>query len=448
MFQLISVFLALSSALEYSTTAAAGDEITNLPGLGYEIKFKQYSGYVTLPNARQIFYWYVESENNPSTDPLLLWTNGGPGCSGLSGFMTEMGPFRPNKDGTLAPNPYAWNKLANMVFIEQPAGVGFSTVNGHIVYGDQQAAEDNYAFIKGFYAKFPELSRNALYLTSESYGGHYLPTLAQEIVKQGDLPSFKGFAVGNPLTWMPYRDYGQWGTYNGHQLLPAPLWDQYEVNDCKVNEDSDTCNQIINEINIITQGLDPYALDFPVCTSELAAGRMERFAFKNNVHRSLKNRRGLNLQGYFPDEYEPCSSDYGAAYLNRADVQKAIHAGQGLKWEECNMLVNMGWNETDLDASMQPIYEFLITQGLRLMIFSGDNDSICATLGTQQFIWDFEMVTGQEWASWNLDGQVAGYTQGFKGLRFTTVHGAGHMVPSTRPAQALELLRKFLDNEW
>ena len=99
-----------------------------------------------------------------------------------------------------------------MVFVEQPVGVGFSqATDPDIAYGDHQAAVDNHDFLKGFYDIFPALKSKPLYLTSESYGGHYLPTLAQEIVKQADLPNFKGFAVGNPLTYMPYRDYGQWG---------------------------------------------------------------------------------------------------------------------------------------------------------------------------------------------------------------------------------------------
>ena len=68
----------------------------------------------------------MESANDPSTDPVAFWTNGGPGCSGLLGFMTEQGPFRPLADGTLKLNQFAWNQKASMVFIEAPCGVGFS----------------------------------------------------------------------------------------------------------------------------------------------------------------------------------------------------------------------------------------------------------------------------------------------------------------------------------
>ena len=58
-----------------------------------------------------MFYSFFESESTPESAPVLLWTNGGPGCSGLSGMMTELGPFRPTATGELANNPYSWNKV-------------------------------------------------------------------------------------------------------------------------------------------------------------------------------------------------------------------------------------------------------------------------------------------------------------------------------------------------
>ena len=81
-----------------------------------------------MPN-RRVFYWFVEAAApiDPATAPLTLWTNGGPGCSGLFGLLEEMGPFRPTKDGgALAANPYSWNRLSNIVYVEVPVGVGFS----------------------------------------------------------------------------------------------------------------------------------------------------------------------------------------------------------------------------------------------------------------------------------------------------------------------------------
>merc|ERR1712002_736742 len=58
--------------------APAEDEITDLPGLGFPIGFKHYSGYLTGSEGKQLHYWFTESSNNPEEDPLLLWLNGGP----------------------------------------------------------------------------------------------------------------------------------------------------------------------------------------------------------------------------------------------------------------------------------------------------------------------------------------------------------------------------------
>lgn len=90
---------------------------------------------------------------------------------------------------------------------------------------------------------------------------------------------------------------------------------------------------------------------------------------------------------------------------------------------------------------------------------SGDDDSVCATLGTQQWLWDAGMAVKEPWAPWYMkdgpgcpDGpackQIAGYSVVFDGLSFVTVHGAGHLVPATRPAQGLQVLRDFLADKW
>ena len=131
-------------------------------------------------------YWMVESTKDAKNDPVVFWTNGGPGCSGLLGFFTEQGPFKPQKDGKLEMNEYMWNKVANMVFIESPCGVGFSYSDDKDDYktGDAQTASDNYALIQEFMKRFPDFRENKLYITSESYGGHYMPTLAKQIVDE------------------------------------------------------------------------------------------------------------------------------------------------------------------------------------------------------------------------------------------------------------------------
>eukprot|EP01064_Diplonema_japonicum_P022401 TRINITY_DN3214_c0_g1_i1.p1 TRINITY_DN3214_c0_g1~~TRINITY_DN3214_c0_g1_i1.p1 ORF type:complete len:457 (+),score=155.92 TRINITY_DN3214_c0_g1_i1:54-1373(+) len=435
MSKVLCVASVLGVASAMYTKEAAADEITNLPGKPAEATFKMFGGYVDIGGGKSIYYWMVESQSNPAADPLAIWTNGGPGCSGLGGFMTEQGPFRLTKDGNLTMNPHAWNKVANMVFIEQPAGVGFSQAPPHMKYNDSQSANDNHQFILGFLQRYPQYKASPLYITSESYGGHYMPTLAKVITEKGDIPNFKGIFVGNPLTYMPYRNYGEFGTLAGHNLLPKPLWDKYIKAGCKDDDSSAVCQAFEDKMSEITADLDPYALDFPVCTTTQAAGRHERHIFAKKA----------GLKGYFPDNYTPCDSNWEITYMNRVDVQTAIHAKVGTKWSDC---ANIDYSQDDVNASMVPIWKQLIALGtLKLVIYSGDDDSVCATLGSQQFIWDMGLTIKKDWAAWKIAGQTGGYITRFNGFTFVTVHGAGHMVPATRPAQSLQLFTEYLNGQ-
>lgn len=104
------------------------DKIDRLPGQPEGVDFNQYAGYVTVDPAagRALFYYFVESPNNSLTNPLVLWLNGGPGCSSVGhGAMSELGPFRVNDDGkTLYRNEYTWNNVANVLFLDSPGGSG------------------------------------------------------------------------------------------------------------------------------------------------------------------------------------------------------------------------------------------------------------------------------------------------------------------------------------
>ena len=121
------------SALPKSTThpkiimvsPAHPDQITSLPGAVFPFASAHYSGLLSITPTKKIHYYYVESADNPSTDPIMFWTNGGPGCSGMLALFTEQGPWRPLVDGTLIHNPATWATLSSMVFLEQPAGMNY-----------------------------------------------------------------------------------------------------------------------------------------------------------------------------------------------------------------------------------------------------------------------------------------------------------------------------------
>jgi len=87
-----------------------------------------YSGYLPIQGTgKDYHYLFLESQRDPSNDPLIIWFNGGPGCSSLLGFAQELGPWAMD-DGTdfFFKNDYSWNNFSNVLFLESPAGVGYS----------------------------------------------------------------------------------------------------------------------------------------------------------------------------------------------------------------------------------------------------------------------------------------------------------------------------------
>ena len=357
------------------------DEITNMPGTqGLDIKFRSFSGYLGAPGAggptsKQMHYYFVESLSDPLQTPVALWTNGGPGCSGLIGAFTEQGPFRPNADKSLSLNPYAWNKLSSMLFIESPVGVGYSHSDEDADYSanDASTAVLNYDLVQAFLARFPDLRANKFYISSESYGGHYMPTLAKEIVDQnaaGTNPkiNFMGFAVGNPYTTPYSGSPAMIDTLWGHQLVPLPLMQQYKQHDCQNSTFSDPkaavqCFGIENDIMNSMGELNPYALDYPVCLGSSQASRQARkgraqrmwllhsFLSQRQSSNPLADKHRLLAAAMLQQEsYQPCEDDYTTAYLNDPDVKAALHVKSSIKWSECS--TSTRYNMSDSDNSM------------------------------------------------------------------------------------------------
>ena len=161
----------------------------------------QHSGLVNLPTGDDMFYWLFKSRREPSTDPLVIWLTGGPGCASEVAIFYENGPFSINDDMTLLNNPYSWNAVSNIAFIDQPVGTGFSHITelDHLDSTEDQIASNMYLFINGFLDANPEFVGRDFYITGESYAGHYIPAIAYHLTHNvTDLRvNFKGVAIGN-----------------------------------------------------------------------------------------------------------------------------------------------------------------------------------------------------------------------------------------------------------
>jgi carboxypeptidase C (cathepsin A) len=155
------------------------DLIKNLPGC--DLKVDAYSGYLTVTDTKKLHYVYIGSQDKPTSDPVVLWFNGGPGCSSLEGLFNEHGPcVIADGETDIKVNPFSWNTRANMVYIESPAGVGYSIATGEedMIQTDMSQSQDLMIALKDFFVKFPTLIGNDLYVSGESYAGIYVPYLS------------------------------------------------------------------------------------------------------------------------------------------------------------------------------------------------------------------------------------------------------------------------------
>ncbi|XP_062016997.1 serine carboxypeptidase-like 31 [Rosa rugosa] len=432
---------------------ASQDLVTNLPGQP-AVDFRHYAGYVTVneTNGRALFYWFYEAATNPDLKPLVLWLNGGPGCSSVGyGATQEIGPFIVETDGHgLRFNNYSWNKEANMLFLESPVGVGFSYSNTTTDYdnlGDAFTANDAYAFLHKWFLKFPSYRTRTFYIAGESYAGKYVPELAELINDKNTDPSLhidlKGVLLGNPET----SDAEDWRGIVDYAWSHAVISDEtHKVIRENCDFDGDTwsnkiCAQAVDEVLKQYKEIDIYSLYTSICIGDTASSNDGSMQVMMMKHTSTMMPRIMG-------GYDPCLDDYSRKFYNRADVQKALHVSNGpqLKnWSICSTKIFHEW--VDSKPSVLPIYKKLIAAGMRIWVYSGDTDGRVPVLSTRYSISALGLPITKAWTPWYHQKQVSGWFQEYKGLTFATFRGAGHAVPCFKPSNSLALFTSFLLGE-
>ncbi|VVB14761.1 unnamed protein product [Arabis nemorensis] len=397
---------------------AMRDLVTDLPGQSH-VSFRHYAGYVPVDktNGRAMFYWFFEAMSVPNQKPLVLWLNG----------------------------------EANMLFLESPVGVGFSysnTTSDNKKLGDDFTAKDTYSFIQKWLERFPAYREKDFYIAGESYAGKYIPELAEVVYdKNNDNSSphinLKGILLGNPET-SEAEDWKGWVDYAWSHAVISD--ETYGVISKFCNFSSNTtwdikeCKDGVDEVLKQYHEIDTYSLYTPTCIRNSTLNSfIDSRRFKTNLANSKMMPR---LMG----GYDPCLDDYTRVFYNRADVQKALHASDGIhlkNWSICNDDIFDNW--ADSKPSVLPLYKKLIAGGLRIWVYSGDTDGRVPVLGTRYCINKLELPIKTAWRPWYHEKQVSGWLQEYEGLTFATFKGAGHDVPSFKPAESLALFSAFLN---
>ncbi|XP_057749444.1 serine carboxypeptidase 24 [Arachis stenosperma] len=443
-YMMVFATICSSSSSMAITREQEEDRIRELPGQP-RVRFSQFSGYVSVnkKHGRALFYWLTQSPSSPNNKPLLLWLNGGPGCSSVAyGASEEIGPFRINKTGSsLYLNRYAWNKEANILFLESPAGVGFSYTNissDLLTSGDKRTAQDALIFLVKWMSRFPQYKYRDFYIAGESYAGHYVPQLAKKIYdynkEHPNIINLKGFIVGNAVTDNYHDSIGTVTYWWSHSMISDHSYKSIITHcDFKAQNTSQECNDAVNyAVNNEFGNIDQYSIYTPTCPASQNS-TLRRIRLKTTMFHMISG-------------YDPCTENYAEKYYNLPQVQKAMHANVTnipYKWTACSDVLLKNWKDSEF--SILPIYKELIAAGLRIWVFSGDTDSVVPVTATRFSLNHLNLTIKTPWYPWySSGGQVGGWTEVYDGLTFATVRGAGHEVPLFQPERAHILFKSFL----
>ncbi|PON59130.1 Serine carboxypeptidase-like [Parasponia andersonii] len=460
-FRILSLHMVLGFAI-LTRAAPKGALITFLPGFNAK-------------PPQNLYYYYVESERNPSEDPVVLWLNGGPGCSRMDGFIYEHGKTQGSLP-TLHLNQYSWSKVSSIIYLDSPVGVGLSYSKGN------------------WFKAFPEFISNPFYIAGESYAGVFIPTLASEIVtgipaieslmKHQNVMEFVcltwlllqevGYMVGNGITDEKFDENALIPFVHGRGLISDEIFEAEVDAACGGNyhyHSSKSCETILNKVSNVLNGLNVYDIlepcfHYPGKEEDSNGNKSLPRSFKQlgKTDRPLPVRKRMFGRAWpfrapvrdgpvplwpelISNFHVACTNDrVASAWLNDENVRKAIHAAAESEigqWELC--CDRLSYNH---DAgSMIPYHKNLTTHGFRVLIFSGDHDMCVPYTGSQAWTRALGYKIVDEWRPWrSSSNQVAGYIQGYdNNLTFLTIKGAGHTVPEYKPREALEFYSRWLE---
>ncbi|XP_010554424.1 PREDICTED: serine carboxypeptidase-like 50 [Tarenaya hassleriana] len=413
----------LLSLLRFVTVSAASPTPPLFPDEALPTK----SGYLPVKPAAgsSMFYAFYEAQTPTSPipqTPLLVWLQGGPGCSSMIGNFYELGPWRVTTRATeLERNPGAWNRLFGLLFVDNPIGVGFSFAasKDDIPRNQRQMAEHLYAAIVEFIEQNPGFQNRPVYITGESYAGKYVPAIGYYILKERpDGPvNLKGLAIGNGLT------------------DPVPQVRTFAVNayymglvNAKQREELERAQE--RAVELVKVGKWSEATDA-----------------RNKVLRLLQNMTGLATLYNFGRRV-PYRSDLVEELLNQVEAKRAIGADESVRFEECSDDVEEAMHG-DVMKSARKMVEYALER-TKVMLYQGMLDLRDGVVSTEEWMKTMAWrgmggFTAAERHVWR-DGRGgrAGYVQRWGNLCHVAVAEAGHFVPTDQGVNSREMIESWV----
>ncbi|KAF8075840.1 peptidase S10 serine carboxypeptidase [Lyophyllum atratum] len=411
-----------------------------------------YTGYLDVDaGAKHLFFYFFESRRSPDKDDVMMWINGGPGCSSAMGLLMELGPCsidmkNASSNGTIW-NPYSWNEEANIFFLDQPVGVGFSYADfGETVETTEEAAKNVHAFITIFFETFKQFSGRPLHLSGESYGGRYLPVFASEIydqnqvaIREGRKPlNLQSVLIGNGITDISTLYAGRYEVECGTASLDVPF---QSIGACvRMKTALPRCQKAMQKGCIDQFDLINCKAAVNFCDSELSTAM---WATGRNVYDISK-----------PCEGELCYAENDAIkqYLDLPATRSLLGVESPSSFSACSSTVGEGF-ATHMDKWIAPTQYYvsnLLDRGIRVLIYAGTYDWQCNWVANKLWVEKLEWkgseeYRAQEWRNWKVGGKTVGEVKSTGLLTFATIREAGHMVPHDKPAESLAMVRRWLN---
>ena len=424
-----------------TSTGAVMEFVTNSGICETTPGVNQYSGYLSVGTNMNMWFWFFEARNNPSTAPLATWFNGGPGCSSMIGLFQENGPCHfVNGASTPSNNTNSFNNYANMLYIDQPIGVGFSYGTDD-VSSTSQAAPYVWTLLQAFFKQFPQYESRDFGVFTESYGGHYGPEFASYFQSQnaaiasgsvtGDKLNLVALGINNgwfdpTIQYKAYVDFSYNNTYKA--LISAAQHTQY--------------------LDTYTQDCLPTIQQCASAGSNQACSNAENTCY-DDIEGPLSQVADFDVYDIREPSNDPYPPSTYQTYLQTPAVQAQI--GAKVTYQECpdaayNKFASTG---DDSRSALAQLSAVVASGAVQTLLWAGDADWICNWFGGLA-VADAVQYPGQSaFAAQSVRPYTVGGAQmgEFKTqgkLSWLRVYGAGHEVPYYQPAVALQVFEQTM----
>ncbi|KAI7878790.1 alpha/beta-hydrolase [Lichtheimia hyalospora FSU 10163] len=436
-----TLLLLTTTAMVVAAQTAENYKVTTVPGVDSTIalNFSQYAGHIEItPKSHgNLFFWSIQPDTE--TDKLIIWLNGGPGCSSMDGLFMGNGPYRVNRDLSINVTSTGWQQHATMVFVDQPVGTGYSLVDTNGYAKSMVEIMDQFVtFIDKLFDIFPEYKEKELYLAGESFAGTYVPYFAYRMLElnRNDEKKYRlqGIAIGNG--WIsPEHQYDAYVDFAYEKgLVPE---EHKPIIDAVYRE----CKRLIQFSNTIK-----------VDKCEMILQKIvDATVYEQDGSKYCINMYDSRLTSLLDDGCGmawPVDIADVTTYMRTSELMSAVHV-ENFKggWTECGHKVGASL----ADDKNVPSYNLLpkILEEIPVLMFGGDQDLICNMLGIDYLIgnmtWNgakgFQDATALDW--YIGDTQAGLYKQA-RNLSLVTVYDGSHMVSYDKPLETLDMMNRFM----